>query len=212
MGAEIVEDVPMPNSRYGISVYFVINRVEVSSNLLRFDGVKYGHRTDLGVADLDEMYKKTRGEGFGYQPKLRTLTGIYVSAAQYSAQYYKRALRVRTLIRQDFERIFDPHGDYRLDALLTPTTSTTAFPLGDLYSDTVMMQYTDQMTVPANHAGIPGLTVMGGLDEDGLPIGVHIIGPDYSEATLLRIGRAFENATADTDWRQAKPPILRKLS
>jgi aspartyl-tRNA(Asn)/glutamyl-tRNA(Gln) amidotransferase subunit A len=208
MGAEIVEDVPMPNTRYGIPAYFVINRVEVASNLHRFDGAKYGHRTEQSIANLEQLYKKTRGEGFGHQPKLRILMGMYVSAAQYSAQYYKRALQVRTLIRWDFERAFDPHGSYRLDALLTPTAPTTAFPLGEIYGDTVMMQYSDQMTVPANHAGIPGLSVPGGLAEDGLPIGIHLVGPDYSESGLLRIGRAYEIATADAGWRKVRPPVL----
>ena len=156
LGAEIVEDVPMPNTRYGIPAYFVISRVEAASNLHRFDGVKYGYRTSAKTAELVDLYRKSRGEGFGPQPKLRILMGMYVSAAQYSEQYYQRALRVRTLIRQDFENAFDPHGKYKLDALLTPTTPTTAFPMGDVYGDSVLMQYADQLTVPANHAGTPG--------------------------------------------------------
>ncbi len=130
LGAEVVEDVPMPNTRYGIPAYFVISRVEAASNLHRFDGVKYGYRTSQKVKDLQSMYEKTRAEGFGLQPKLRILMGMYVSAAQYSEQYYNRALRVRSLIRRDFEQIFDPQGSYHLDALLTPTTPTTAFPIG----------------------------------------------------------------------------------
>ncbi len=110
MGAEIIEDVPMPNTRHGIPVYFVISRVEAASNLHRYDGVKYGYRTPEMVDDLRLMYKKTRGQGFGAQPKLRILMGMYVSAAQYSAQYYQRALRVRSMIRHDFDQAFDPHG------------------------------------------------------------------------------------------------------
>jgi aspartyl-tRNA(Asn)/glutamyl-tRNA(Gln) amidotransferase subunit A len=104
MGAEIIEDVPMPNTRYGIPAYFVISRVEAASNLHRYDGVKYGYRTPEALDDLREMYKHSRAQGFGPQPKLRILMGMYVSAAQYSEQYYQRALRVRTLIRQDFDR------------------------------------------------------------------------------------------------------------
>jgi aspartyl-tRNA(Asn)/glutamyl-tRNA(Gln) amidotransferase subunit A len=153
LGAEIIEDVPMPNTRYGIPVYFVISRVEAASNLHRFDGVKYGHRTDSETSDLKTMYRKSRGEGFGLQPKLRILMGMYVSAAQYSEQYYQRALQARTLIRRDFEKAFDPNGKYKLDALLTPTTPTTAFPMKDVYGDSVLMQYADQLAVPANHAG-----------------------------------------------------------
>ncbi len=211
LGAEIIPDVPMPNTRYGIPAYFVISRVEAASNLHRYDGVKYGYRTPGAVTDLRQMYRKTRGDGFGLQPKLRILMGMYVSAAQYSAQYYNRALRVRTLIRRDFEQAFDPQGRYRLDALLTPTTPTTAFPMGAVYGDSVLMQYADQLTVPANHAGVPGISLPGGLSAEGLPLGIQLLGPDFSEATLLRIGRAFEQATADEAWRKARPEILRIL-
>ncbi len=192
LGAEIIEEVPMPHTRYGIPAYFVISRVEAASNLHRYDGVKYGYRTPDQVSDLREMYRKTRGQGFGLQPKLRILMGMYVSAAQYSERYYQRALQIRTLIRRDFETVFDPTGPYRLDALLTPTTPTTAFPMGAVYGDSVLMQYADQLTVAANHAGVPGLSVPVALDADGLPIGVQLLGPDFSEATLLRIGYAVE--------------------
>ncbi len=192
LGVDIVEDVPMPHNRYGIPAYFVISRVEAASNLHRYDGVKYGYRTPDPVADMREMYRKSRGQGFGLQPKLRILMGMYVSAAQYSEQYYRRALQVRTLIRRDFEAIFDPAGKYRLDALLTPTTPTTAFPMGAVYGDSVLMQYADQLTVAANHAGVPGLSVPVGLDADGLPIGVQLLGRDFDEATLLRLGRVIE--------------------
>ncbi|MEJ5313682.1 MULTISPECIES: Asp-tRNA(Asn)/Glu-tRNA(Gln) amidotransferase subunit GatA [Anaerolinea] len=208
MGAEIIEDVPMPNTRYGIPAYFVISRVEAASNLHRYDGVKYGYRTPQPVADLREMYRKTRAEGFGIQPKLRILMGMYVSAAQYSARYYQRALRVRTLIRRDFEQAFDPNGPYRLDALLTPTTPTTAFEMDAVYGDSVLMQYADQLTVPANHAGVPGLSIPAGLDARGLPIGIQLLGADFSEDILLRIGRAYELATEGEAWRSARPRVL----
>ncbi|NMC53927.1 MAG: Asp-tRNA(Asn)/Glu-tRNA(Gln) amidotransferase subunit GatA [Chloroflexi bacterium] len=209
LGAEIVEDVPMPNTRYGIPAYFVISRVEAASNLHRYDGVKYGHRTSAATNELSELYRQSRAEGFGPQPKLRILMGMYVSAAQYSEQYYNRALRVRTLIRRDYDQAFDPHGAYRLDALLTPTTPTTAFPIGDVYGDSVLMQYADQLTVPANHAGVPGISIPAGLDGEGLPVGIQLLGPDFSEAALLRAGRAFEQATAAEEWRSAKPQVLR---
>ncbi|MDK2980914.1 MAG: aspartyl-tRNA(Asn)/glutamyl-tRNA(Gln) amidotransferase subunit [Chloroflexota bacterium] len=208
LGAEIVEDVPMPNTRYGIPVYFVISRVEAASNLHRFDGVKYGYRTGQPVGELKDLYRKSRGEGFGLQPKLRILMGMYVSAAQYSEQYYRRALRVRTLIRRDFEEAFDPQGKYRLDALLTPTTPTSAFPIKDVYGDSVLMQYADQLTVPANHAGVPGISFPAGFGADGLPIGVQLLGPDYSEATLLQLTHAYEQASAGADWRTKKPAVL----
>jgi aspartyl-tRNA(Asn)/glutamyl-tRNA(Gln) amidotransferase subunit A len=208
MGADIVENVPMPHTRYGIPVFFVISRVEAASNLHRYDGVKYGFRTTSQVADLMELYRKSRAEGFGNQPKLRILMGMYVSAAQYSEQYYKRALSVRTLIRQDFDQVFDPQGAYRLDALLTPTTPTTAFPMGQIFGDSVIMQYADQLTVPANHAGIPGISLPAGFAGDGLPIGVQLLGPDFSEAKLLQIGRAFEIASESEQWRKQRPAIL----
>jgi aspartyl-tRNA(Asn)/glutamyl-tRNA(Gln) amidotransferase subunit A len=207
MGADIVEDIPMPHTKYGIPVYFVISRVESASNLHRYDGVKYGYRTPTEVEFLPELYRKSRAEGFGPQPKLRILMGMYVSAAQYSEQYYNRALRVRTLIRRDFEQIFAPQGSHRLDALLTPTTPTTAFPMTEVYGDSVLMQYADQLTVPANHAGVPGLSIPVDFDAAGLPIGAQLLGPDFSEGTLLRIGRAYEIATQSESWRQRRPQV-----
>jgi aspartyl-tRNA(Asn)/glutamyl-tRNA(Gln) amidotransferase subunit A len=209
MGAEIIEDVPMPHNRYGIPAYFVISRVEASSNLHRYDGVKYGYRTSGEVDDLQSMYRQSRAEGFGLQPKLRILMGMYVSAAQYSEQYYNRALRIRSLIRKDFDDVFDPTGKYRLDALLTPTTPTPAFEIDKVYGDSVLMQYADQLTVAANHAGIPGLSLPGGLSKEGLPVGLQLLGEDFSEAKLLRIGRAFEMATETDEWRKVKPAVLR---
>jgi len=208
MGADIVEGVPMVHTRYGIPAYFVVSRVEAASNLHRYDGVKYGYRTPEAVEDLQQMYRQSRAEGFGLQPKLRILMGMYVSAAQYSEQYYNRALRVRTLIRADFEQAFDPNGSYHLHALLTPTTPTTAFPMANIYGDSVLMQYADQLTVPANHAGIPGISLPAGLDRDGLPIGIQLLGPDYSEAALFKIGHAYETATADASWRKIRPKVL----
>lgn len=208
LGADIVMDVPLPHTKYGIPTYFVISRVEASSNLLRYDGVKYGYRAAGEIDDLRELYRKTRGQAFGEQPKLRMLMGMYVSAAQFEENYYQRALRARALIRSDFEKIFDPKGEYRLDALLTPTTPSTAFPIGGVYGDSVLMQYSDQLTVTANHAGIPGLSIPAGFDEEGLPIGVQLLGPDFSEARLFRIARAYERVTEDEAWRKRRPPIL----
>lgn len=209
MGAEIVEDVPMPNTRYGIPAYFVISRVEAASNLHRYDGAKYGYRAPEKTNDLRIMYRRSRARGFGPQPKLRILMGMYVSAAQYSAQYYNRALKVRTLIRRDFDEVFDPQGKYRLDALLTPTTPTTAFHMAAVYGNSVMMQYADQLTVPADHAGVPGISFPGGLAADGMPIGLQLLGPDFSEACLLCIARAYEVATESDAWRKVKPKVLR---
>ena len=212
LGAEIVEDVPMPNTRFGIPAYFVISRVEAASNLHRYDGVKYGLRSSTPTNDLKEMYRLTRNQGFGLQPKLRILMGMYVSAAQYSEQYYRRALQVRALIRRDFDQVFDPRGTHRLDALLTPTTPTTAFEMDAVYGNSVLMQYADQLTVPANHAGVPGISLPAGLDENRLPIGIQLLGADYNEKTLFRVARAYEMATETEAWRLEKPEALRGLS
>ncbi|MBX3005106.1 MAG: aspartyl/glutamyl-tRNA amidotransferase subunit A [Anaerolineales bacterium] len=210
-GARIIENVPMPHTRYGIPAYFVISRVEAASNLHRFDGVKYGYRTALKPKDLRDLYRKTRAEGFGPQPKLRILMGMYVSAAQYSEQYYHRALQVRSLIRGDFDTAFDANGTHKLDALLTATTPTTAFPVGDIYGDSVLMQYADQLAVPANHAGVPAISLPAGLSGDKLPLGIQLVGPDFSEATLLRTARAYEAATEGDAWRSERPQVLANI-
>lgn len=207
-GAEIVEDVPMPNTRFGIPAYFVISRVEAASNLHRYDGVKYGFRAPQAVSELSQLYRKSRGAGFGVQPKLRILMGLYVTAEQYEKGYYRQALRVRSLIRRDFAEAFDPGGPHRLDALLTPTTPTTAFEIGALYGDSVLMQYADLLTVPANHAGTPGLSLPAGFDRRHLPIGLQLLGPDFAEAVLLRVGRAWESLTAAEPWRRERPKVL----
>ena len=207
-GAEIVEGVPMPNTRFGIPAYFVISRVEAASNLHRYDGVKYGPRAAGVLPDMQALYRRTRGGAFGLQPKLRILMGMYVSAEQYEKGYYQRALQVRTMIRRDFEQAFDPKGAHRLDCLLTATTPTTAFEMHAVYGDSVLMQYADLLTVAADHAGIPGISVPGGLDGKGRPIGVQLLGPDFAEGMLLRVARAYEQATADDAWRRARPKVL----
>jgi aspartyl-tRNA(Asn)/glutamyl-tRNA(Gln) amidotransferase subunit A len=207
-GAEIVEHVPLSNTRYGIPTYFVISRVEAASNLHRFDGVKYGYRTPKNVADLNELYRRSRAEGFGLEPKLRILMGMYVSAAEHASDYYQKALKVRSMIRADFKQAFDSQGNYRLDALLTPTTATTAFKRKAVFGNSVLMQYSDQMTVASNHAGVPALTLPGGLDNNGLPIGIQLIGNDFREDIILRIGHAYEQMTADEAWRKVRPQVL----
>ena len=207
-GAEIIEHVPMPNTHYGIPVYFVISRVEAASNLHRYDGVKYGYRYPGDVSDLRQLYRETRAKGFGPQVKLRILMGMYVSAEQYEKGYYELALRVRTLIRRDFEEAFDPDGNFKLDCILTATTPTTAFKIGAVYGDSVLMQYADLLTVPANHAGVPGISIPAGLDHQGLPIGIQFIGPDFSEQKLLQVGRGFEMLSEGEAWRSIRPRVL----
>jgi aspartyl-tRNA(Asn)/glutamyl-tRNA(Gln) amidotransferase subunit A len=137
--------------------------------------------------------------------------GMYVSAEQYEKGYYERALRVRTMIRQDFKEIFAPDGKYKLDCLLTATTPTTAFKIGSIFGDSVLMQYADLLTVPANHAGVPGLSIPAGLDQQGLPIGIQLLGPDFSEGRLLQIGRTFEIITESEPWRTIRPQVIVEL-
>ncbi len=137
--------------------------------------------------------------------------GMYVSAEQYEKGYYDKALRVRTLIRRDFLEAFDPQGRFKLDCLLTATTPTSAFEIGSVYGNSVLMQYADLLTVPANHAGNPGLSVPAGLDDKGLPIGIQFLGPDFSEGTLLRIGRTYEMRTEHEPWRAVRPKVLQGL-
>ena len=202
-GAEIVEGVPMRHTKFGIPAYFVISRVEAASNLHRYDGVKYGYRTPDQTEDLRSMYRKSRAQGFGLQPKLRVLMGMYVSAAQYSEQYYNRALRVRSLIRRDFDEAFG-----KVDLLLTPTTPSAAFKIGGVYGDSVLMQYADQLVVPGNHAGVPGISIPAGFDAENMPIGVHFFAPDFREDLLFRAGRAYEKASEFEPWRKKRPAVL----
>lgn len=207
-GAEIVEGVAMPNYRFGIPAYFVISRVEASSNLHRFDGVKYGYHTAKPVKDLNQLYRLTREEGFGHQAKLRILMGMYVSASQHSANYYHKALKVRGMIRQDFVKAFDKKGKYGLDVLLTASTPTTAYRRKEVFGNTVLMQYSDQMNVCANHAGIPAISIPAGFDAEGMPIGIQFIGPEYREDLILRASHGYEQATAAEAWRTRRPVVL----
>jgi aspartyl-tRNA(Asn)/glutamyl-tRNA(Gln) amidotransferase subunit A len=142
------------------------------------------------------------------EPKLRMLMGIYLSAAQFDKGYYQQALKARALIRNDFDNIFDPKGKYKLDALLTPTAPSTAFPIGSVYGDSVLMQYSDQLTATTNHAGIPGISIPAGFDQNDLPIGAQFLGRDYSEGLLLRLGRSYEKVTESEEWRKRQPPML----
>jgi aspartyl-tRNA(Asn)/glutamyl-tRNA(Gln) amidotransferase subunit A len=192
LGAEIIP-ISLPHTAYAIPAYFVISRVELASDLHRFDGVKYGHRTSNPVKDVYEMYEASRTEGLGVQPKQRILMGMHVSSAGYADQLYERALRLRALIRQDFDHAFE-----KVDVIMSATTPTTAFPIGGIYGDTVQMQNADRLTVPANHAGVPAISLPCGLDSSGLPIGLQLIGPDFTEDRLLQVAFAFEQVYKQT--------------
>ncbi|MEM9751883.1 MAG: Asp-tRNA(Asn)/Glu-tRNA(Gln) amidotransferase subunit GatA [Planctomycetota bacterium] len=190
-GAEIVE-VDLPHTKYGIPVYYVVATAECSSNLARYDGVHFGHRTAEPVADIVELFSKSRAEGFGDEVKRRVMLGTYALSAGYSDQYYNRALAVRRLIKQDFDQAFAS-----CDAILCPTTTGPAFKFGDKADDPLAMYLNDVYTVNANLAGIAGISLPAGtMEVDGrpLPVGVQLLGDAFAEAKLLRIARMFEAA------------------
>ncbi|GFE48502.1 glutamyl-tRNA(Gln) amidotransferase subunit A [Roseobacter cerasinus] len=190
-GAEIV-DISLPHTKYALPAYYVIAPAEASSNLARYDGVRYGHRAKLDQGDgITEMYEKTRAEGFGDEVKRRVMIGTYVLSAGFYDAYYNRARRVRTLIKRDFEQVFAQG----IDAILTPATPSAAFGLGEMTdADPVAMYLNDVFTVTVNLAGLPGIAVPAGLDKQGLPLGLQLIGQPWAEADLLCVAHVLEQA------------------
>ncbi len=187
LGAEIVE-IELPHAQYAIAVYYIIATAEASSNLARYDGVRYGFRAEE-ADNLRSMYRRTREQGFGPEVKRRIMLGTYVLSSGYYDAYYRKAQQVRTLIKQDFSRAFET-----CDAILTPTSPTTAFLIGEKVDDPLAMYLNDIYTVTANLAGIPGLSFPCGLSSAGLPIGLQLLGHHWGEATLLRLAHAYEQA------------------
>jgi aspartyl-tRNA(Asn)/glutamyl-tRNA(Gln) amidotransferase subunit A len=194
-GARFIE-VSLPHTAYTIATYYLIATAEASSNLARFDGVRYGRRAEK-VEDLQELYERSRSEGFGPEVKRRILLGTFVLSAGYYDAYYGKAQKVRTLIRRDFEQAFE-----RCDLILTPTSPETAFALGAKSDDPLSMYLSDVYTVSANLAGLPGLSLPCGLS-DGMPVGLQLLGRPLDEATILRVGDAFERRT---EHHRARPP------
>ncbi|MFZ5962742.1 Asp-tRNA(Asn)/Glu-tRNA(Gln) amidotransferase subunit GatA [Thalassococcus sp. BH17M4-6] len=189
-GAEIV-DISLPHTKYALPAYYVIAPAEASSNLARYDGVRYGHRATLSQGDgITEMYEKTRAEGFGPEVQRRVMVGTYVLSAGFYDAYYNRARKVRTLIKRDFEQVFDQG----VDAILTPATPSAAFPLGIQMDDPVQMYLNDVFTVTVNLAGLPGISVPAGTDKDGLPLGLQLIGRPWEEGDLLNTAYTLERA------------------
>ncbi|WP_299738613.1 Asp-tRNA(Asn)/Glu-tRNA(Gln) amidotransferase subunit GatA [uncultured Roseobacter sp.] len=190
-GAEII-DISLPHTKYALPAYYVIAPAEASSNLARYDGVRYGHRAKLDQGDgITEMYEKTRAEGFGPEVQRRVMIGTYVLSAGFYDAYYNRARRVRTLIKRDFEQVFDQG----IDAILTPATPSAAFGLGEMTdADPVAMYLNDVFTVTVNLAGLPGIAVPTGLDKKGLPLALQLIGRPWAEADLLNAAYALETA------------------
>lgn len=197
LGAEIV-DIDLPHAKYAIAVYYIIATAEASSNLARYDGVRYGFRAEEAPA-LRDMYRRTRDEGFGAEVKRRVMLGTYVLSAGYYDAYYLKAQKVRMLLRQDFAKAFE-----KCDVILTPTSPTPAFKFGEKVDDPLAMYLNDIYTVTANLAGVPGVSVPCGLSSEGLPLGMQLLGPNWSEATLLRLTHAYQEAHPFT----ARPKIF----
>jgi len=189
-GAKIL-DISLPHTKYALPTYYVIAPAEASSNLARYDGVRYGHRAKLSQGDgITEMYEKTRAEGFGAEVKRRVMVGTYVLSAGFYDAYYNRARKVRALIKRDFETVFADG----VDAILTPATPSAAFALGQEFDDPVQMYLNDVFTVTVNLAGLPGIAVPTGLDRQGLPLGLQLIGRPWEEGDLLNTAHALEAA------------------
>jgi aspartyl/glutamyl-tRNA(Asn/Gln) amidotransferase, A subunit len=197
LGAE-VDECSLPSTDYGLAAYYIVAPAEASSNLARYDGVRYGFRTDK-IGSHVELFERTREEGFGAEVKQRIMVGTYALSAGYYDAYYAKAQKVRTLIKREFEQVFA-----RFDAVVAPTTPTTAFALGEKSDDPLAMKLSDVCTIPANMAGIPGLSQCCGFDAQGLPVGMQLMGPAFSEETLLRLAHAYEQAT---DWNTRRPKL-----
>ncbi|RJS23001.1 Asp-tRNA(Asn)/Glu-tRNA(Gln) amidotransferase GatCAB subunit A [Corallococcus sp. H22C18031201] len=196
LGATLV-DVSLPHTSHALATYYLLAPAEASSNLARYDGVRYGLRV-RDVRGLQELYGQTRGQGFGAEVKRRIMLGTYALSAGYYDAYYLRAQKVRTLIREDFTRAFQ-----QVDAILSPTSPVPAFRLGEKVDDPLSMYLTDILTLPCNLAGLPGLSVPCGFTKAGLPVGLQVLGRPFDEAGVLRIGRAFER---EHDFFRRTPP------
>lgn len=198
-GAEI-KDVSLPHTGYAVATYYILATSEASSNLARYDGVKYGFRAD-GARDLMEMYLKTRSMGFGAEVKRRIMLGTYALSSGYYDAYYKKAQQVRTLIKQDFEKAFQ-----EVDVIVTPTAPTPAFKIGEKTMDPLQMYLSDIFTISVNLAGIPAISVPCGFSKQGLPIGLQVLGRHFDEEGVLCAAYAYEQ---ETDWHKKRPKIVK---
>ncbi|HEX9550688.1 MAG TPA: Asp-tRNA(Asn)/Glu-tRNA(Gln) amidotransferase subunit GatA [Candidatus Limnocylindrales bacterium] len=198
-----VEDVSLPHTDYGLATYYIVAPAEASANLARYDGVRYGLSRRLPGGDFIADYLATRGEGFGAEVKRRVMLGTYALSAGYYDAFYLKAQKVRTLIKRDFDLVFGSG----VDALVAPTSPSVAFRFGSKTADPVAMYLADACTLPVNMAGLPGISIPCGLSE-GLPVGLQLIGPAWSELMLFRAARAFEGLTAGATWRGLEPADL----
>jgi aspartyl-tRNA(Asn)/glutamyl-tRNA(Gln) amidotransferase subunit A len=193
----VIEEISLPHTEYAVAVYYIVATAEASSNLARYDGMRYGHRTH--AKDLTDTYMLSRQEGFGAEVKRRIMLGTYALSAGYYDAYYLKAQRVRTLIKQDFDEAFK-----HCDVIVTPTAPTTAFKLAEKIQDPLQMYLSDIYTISINLAGLPALSLPCGFDQVGMPIGMQIVGKHFDEATILRVGHAYEQAT---EWSKRKPDL-----
>ena len=203
-GATLV-DVELPHARHAIPVYYLVATAEASSNLARYDGVRYGFRAEVKGQGLRAMYARTREQGFGAEVKRRIMLGTYVLSAGYYDAYYLKAQQVRTLILRDYEQAFSGSG--AVDVIAMPTSPTPAFRIGERVEDPLQMYLADVFTVSANLAGLPAVSVPCGFTADRLPVGLQLTGRRFDEATLLRVANAYER---DTEWSKQQPPILNR--
>ncbi|MFC4323981.1 Asp-tRNA(Asn)/Glu-tRNA(Gln) amidotransferase subunit GatA [Litchfieldia salsa] len=192
------EEVSLPHSKYAVATYYLLSSSEASANLSRFDGVRYGYRTD-NASNLLELYKQSRSEGFGDEVKRRIMLGTFALSSGYYDAYYKKAQKVRTLIKKDFEDVFEKY-----DVIIGPTTPTPAFKVGEKISDPLTMYANDILTIPMNLAGVPAISVPCGLSTEGLPLGLQIIGKHFDESTIYRVAHTFEQAT---EFHKEKPQL-----
>ncbi len=197
MGVKLVE-LSLPYLDYGITAYYIIAPSEASSNLARYDGVKYGHRADR-YENMIDMYRRTRAEGFGPEVKRRIMLGTYALSSGYYDAYYLKAAKVRTLITDDFRKAFES-----CDVMLCPTSPTPPFPIGEKIDDPIQMYLMDVFTIPVNMAGLPGIAFPGGFSTDGLPVGVQLIAPHFEEGRLIQLTSAFQG---ETDHHLKRPPL-----
>ena len=193
----IIEEISLPHTEYATAVYYIVATAEASSNLARYDGMRYGHRAR--AKDLTETYMLSREEGFGPEVKRRIMLGTYVLSAGYYDAYYLKAQRARALIKKDFDDAFQ-----RCDAIITPTAPTTAFKIGEKTHDPLQMYLSDIYTISVNLAGLPALSLPCGFDSAGLPIGLQIFGKHFDESTVLRVAHAYEQSTT---WHEHKPTL-----
>lgn len=196
LGAKAIP-ISLPHTEYALPVYYIIAPAEASANLARFDGVRYGLR--VPQPDVIDMFSHTRGRGFGPEVKRRIMIGTYALSAGYYEAYYGQAQKVRYLIRQDFDKAFE-----KVDLIAAPATPGTAFRIGAHTNNPLEMYLEDVFTLPANLAGVPGLTVCAGFDGQNLPIGLQLIGPHFSEERLLQVGHTYQHVT---DWHKRRPVL-----